>query len=271
MRSAVSATSRVMLAVAVTMRLRDGFLDAVGAGLEVGHRLHQRGVDRGVERSEALGGDVGPRGDRLGQGAQTLIDHVGDRLARRIDAGLDDVGGLAGAFAHGGGGAVDAGGHAALGIGDAHDGAVDAAAEIVVDLADLAGDERANGGGAVDHDVGDRAQARHRSCRVRRCPGHRWCGQVPWCGRRWRRRWPRYACRGLRESCSVRVLSASDSSEDRVPTVEASSWVRWSRAEVSRFVWSSSVAASVLVRVCSVSSTEDRRVSEPCRSAARAG
>src|SRR5690606_19213937 len=111
--------------------LRDGVLDAVGAGLEVRHGLHQRGVDRRVERGEALGRDVGAGGDGLGQGAQALVDHVGDCLARRVDAGLDDVSGLAGAFAHGGGGAFDACVHAALGIGDAHDGGLDAAAEIV--------------------------------------------------------------------------------------------------------------------------------------------
>ena len=137
----------------------DRLFEPVGARFQIGHRLHQRRVDGGVERGQALGRDIGAGGDRLGQGAQPLIDHVGDRLAGGVDAGLDDVGGLAGAFAHGGGGVVDAGGDTAFGIGHADDGGVDAAPEIVVDLGNLAGDQGRDGVGAVAHHLGDVLQA----------------------------------------------------------------------------------------------------------------
>ena len=138
----------------------NGFFDPVGAGFEIGHRLGDRGVDRGVERRQPLGGDIGAGGDRLGQGAQAAVDHIRDRLASRVDPGLDQVGGLARALAHGGAGGFDPGGHAAFGVGQALHGGVDATAEIVVHFGDLAGDDIRHGANAVGHGVGDIAQRR---------------------------------------------------------------------------------------------------------------
>ena len=71
-----------------------------------------------LSADKSFGGDIGTGGNGLGQGAETLVDHVGDGLTGGIDAGLDDVGGLAGALTNGRCGGVDAAGHAAFGIGD---------------------------------------------------------------------------------------------------------------------------------------------------------
>ncbi|MNL70314.1 hypothetical protein D3C87_1952970 [compost metagenome] len=55
---------------------RNGFLDAVGAGFEIGHGLGDRGIDRGVERGETLGGDISAGSDGFGEAAETLVDEV---------------------------------------------------------------------------------------------------------------------------------------------------------------------------------------------------